>query len=401
MSFVTWKVLDGGSLVNEERNKVEHKITNIVKIKEEPEPQHIADRKEELESQPIKEEQVERFIIQDEGQLLVKQEANITLEIFHKEPELQPVIGTKEESGPVEKTEDDEPELIQIKEEHEDHSCHQNEKHLDINQEAEIFIRAPACEQKDSHEPEPNKNQLPSANHQEDENQHQQGSNQEDSGSRRDTDLQSEKKPKDTRNHREFVNNSNHSGHKTNLPSCEVCGKCFAKRKYVTVHMRTHTGEKPYPCTFCGKSFIDHSTRARHTRTHTGVKPYPCDLCDKSFTQPNHLAHHLRTHTGEKPFSCLTCGKDFSQQSNLTVHMRTHTGEKPYYCELCDKSFIQPSGLARHLRTHTGEKPFSCLTCGKGFIQQSNLTVHMRTHRNKKPPFTVQQKASSFLLTNE
>lgn len=64
---------------------------------------------------------------------------------------------------------------------------------------------APACEQKDSHEPEPNKNQLPSANHQEDENQHQQRSNQEDSGSRRDTDLQSEKKPKSTNFDKNFV----------------------------------------------------------------------------------------------------------------------------------------------------------------------------------------------------
>ncbi|KAM4739030.1 uncharacterized protein FYW61_003650 [Anableps anableps] len=383
MSVITWKVLDDRFLMTEERNSVvEHKIPNTIRIKEEPEPQQIADRKEELESEPIKEEQVERFIFQDEGQLLVKQETSISMvtpvyeEIFHNEPK------------PVEIKEHKEPELTQIKEEQEDLCSNHYVEQLVINQGTDISISTPTCKQKDSHDPEANKNQFLSANHPEDENQHHRY-------------LQPERRPQDTRNHKDNVDDSKQNRHKTNLPSCEVCGKCFAKRKYVTVHMRTHTGEKPYPCTFCGKSFIDHSTRARHTRTHTGVKPYPCELCEKSFTQPNHLAHHLRTHTGEKPFSCLTCGKDFSQQSNLTVHMRTHTGEKPYYCELCDKSFIQPSGLARHLRTHTGEKPFSCLTCGKGFIQQSNLTVHMRTHAGKKPPFTVQQKASSFLLTKE
>lgn len=366
MSLTTWKVLDDCVLISEERDSVvEDRIQKAASIKE------------EAECAPLIEEQVELFIIQNEGRPLVKEENNTATvycgseETLPREPELQQMVETNEESEAVEiKQEHGEPQLIQIKEEQEDYCSDRHGGQHVTSQEDGVFMKTSACEQTDR----------PVA-----ENQHRQGGDQRDSESSRDEALQPERRHEDNRDDRD---NPERKRHHDNLPSCEVCGKCFAKRKYVTVHMRTHTGEKPYPCSFCGKSFTDHSTRARHTRTHTGVKPYPCDLCDKSFTQLNHLAHHLRTHTGEKPFSCPTCGKDFSQQSNLTVHMRTHTGEKPYYCELCEKSFIQPSGLVRHRRTHTGEKPFSCLTCGKGFIQQSNLTVHMRTHTAKKQRFT-------------
>ena len=190
---------------------------------------------------------------------------------------------------------------------------------------------------------------------------------------------------------------------------CKYCNKYFSSNSRLVQHMSTHTKEIPHQIQNCNTSFSKKShlvldnmkvhDRSRtlcqcqhcnkffskrylkiHNRIHTGERPYQCEYCSMSFIKKYELTVHNRMHTGERPFQCKHCGKSFATNQRLTLHSYIHAEVKPYQCQLCIKSFVSRYQLKIHNRVHTGERPYQCKHCSKSFFTSAQLKRHNMVH---------------------
>ncbi|XP_078256522.1 sal-like protein 1a isoform X2 [Rhinoraja longicauda] len=57
---------------------------------------------------------------------------------------------------------------------------------------------------------------------------------------------------------------------------------------------------------------------------------HKCRFCAKVFGSDSALQIHLRSHTGERPYKCNICGNRFSTKGNLKVHFQRHRDKYPH-----------------------------------------------------------------------
>ncbi|XDV18174.1 hypothetical protein PO909_023927 [Leuciscus waleckii] len=57
---------------------------------------------------------------------------------------------------------------------------------------------------------------------------------------------------------------------------------------------------------------------------------HKCRFCGKVFGSDSALQIHLRSHTGERPYKCNICGNRFSTRGNLKVHFQRHKEKYPH-----------------------------------------------------------------------
>lgn len=166
---------------------------------------------------------------------------------------------------------------------------------------------------------------------------------------------------------------------------CPICGCIFLKSS-LPVHMRLHSGERPFNCHICGKNFSTKWNLQLHRWTHASrsLKPYKCSLCKSAFIRHSEYTSHMHSHRNVRPYTCNYCGSQFIRKYNCIRHAREHESEKPFVCNICQKSFHRRYYLKEHMRIHSGLRPFTCHICGKTSSTKSNHNKHVKIHHARE-----------------
>lgn len=126
-----------------------------------------------------------------------------------------------------------------------------------------------------------------------------------------------------------------------------------------------HIQPDPHQATAKSPTQTTGTTPTRRSRNDT------CEYCGKVFKNCSNLTVHRRSHTGEKPYKCSKCSYACAQSSKLTRHMRTHGGKnggEAYFCKYCNMPFSVVSTLEKHMR--------KCMEQHGGIFNQTNALMH-------------------------
>ncbi|XP_066992831.2 uncharacterized protein [Anabrus simplex] len=176
------------------------------------------------------------------------------------------------------------------------------------------------------------------------------------------------------------------SGRENENVECPVCS-CVYLKSSLQVHMRVHSGERPYPCHICAKGFTTKWNLQLHRWTHASrsSKPFKCSLCKSAFFRRTDYTSHMHSHRNERPYTCNYCGCQFIRKYNCLRHVREHEKVKSFTCNVCNKTFHRSYYLQEHMRIHSGVRPFACHICGKASSTKSNHNKHVKIHHAREP----------------
>lgn len=123
---------------------------------------------------------------------------------------------------------------------------------------------------------------------------------------------------------------------------------------------------------------------------------YVCSYCGRPCAKPSVLQKHIRSHTGERPYPCGPCGFSFKTKSNLYKHRKSHAHRiKAGMASSCDEPSLsgpEGSGVGEEPEEHTeGESTESEEETGQ---HKKSTSKEMLGHQRKgsKEPLEESQR---------
>ena len=149
------------------------------------------------------------------------------------------------------------------------------------------------------------------------------------------------------------------SSKKTPVIAKQFCSECrchfdtLAKFKYH--RLKAHgKWQGTLKCQYCEKTYGTVSNLRKHERkAHQKTPLKTCTECDYKTDDSSLLKIHLRIHSGEKPFACNRCAYASIKKSDLTKHIKRCQGIN-HKCDKCGQSFRFRKRLAEHLSWSDG-----------------------------------------------